>query len=384
VRWITLLLTLLYLPLQAIETSGYFKTFPTHRSPNAAEGTTNSIDNILRLKASKQFNKKLRGEIAYELFPLIRKNSPPPPSPIQRPQPQSYRVVDLKSNVFTTDDDFFLLQNLDRLFFNYSTEKIDVNVGRQLIAFGSARSINPTDIFTPFTFDTLNKEDRIGVDAIHITIPTGELTAIEAGFVAGNHFSTKQSGAFLTKRNHVKETDITTSIMYFRKNILLGVDIQRPIKQAGFWLEMAYVIAESFQTNIYGNNYFRTTTGLDYKASDKLYIYGEYHFNGPGTITAHDYIVNSNQVAYTQGTTYLLGQHYLIPGMMYEITPLILFNAQLLTNITDPSAYLYAIVEHNIKEDWYYDYGLLLAIGNPRSEFKLYPDVVYLSVRKYF
>ena len=79
--------------------------------------------------------------------------------------PFAYRVADIRNPIWTSGSNspFSLKQNLDRLFLNFSTARFDITVGRQVISFGTARAINPTDIFAPFSFDTLDKEERAGV-----------------------------------------------------------------------------------------------------------------------------------------------------------------------------------------------------------------------------
>ena len=91
-----------------------------------------------------------------------------------------------------------------------------------------------------------------------------------------------------------------------------------------------------------------------------------------------------NQVAYTQGAVYLLGKHYLAPGFRYEFTPLRQWHGQMLINLNDPSAYLNSVFEFSLAEDVYLDFGLLYGMGPSNSEFMLYPNVVYLAVKRYF
>ena len=55
--------------------------------------------------------------------------------------------------------------------------------------------------------------------------------------------------------------------------------------------------------------------GLDYSFNGKTYTFIEYHYNGAGTDRPEDYLTNIDQSAYTRGGVYLLGVHYLAPGI---------------------------------------------------------------------
>ena len=80
------------------------------------------------------------------------------------------------------------------------------------------------------------------------------------------------------------------------------------------------------------------SVGLDYSFSGETYAFIEYHFNGAGaTPEPENYLTNLEQPAYTRGSVYLLGTHYLAPGVTHQITPLIGFGGQLLFNLSDVS-----------------------------------------------
>jgi hypothetical protein len=111
----------------------------------------------------------------------------------------------------------------------------------------------------------------------------------------------------------------------------------------------------------------------------------EYHWNQAGTGDSDEYLNRLSAIAYTEGATYLMGRHYLIPGVTYQITPLITFDSQVLLNLMDPSAFLLPKVEYNIAQDIYIAIGALMGFGGvSSSEFGEYPDIYYSSFRIYF
>jgi len=86
-----------------------------------------------------------------------------------------------------------VLQNLDRLYATVAAPHFDLYVGRQAIAWGSARAVNPTDIIAPFLYTEIDTEDRVGVDAARLRIPAGALGEIDAAYVGGEDLEWGQS-----------------------------------------------------------------------------------------------------------------------------------------------------------------------------------------------
>jgi hypothetical protein len=195
------------------------------------------------------------------------------------------------------------------------------------------------------------------------------------------------------------KTDISVLLIDFRENLLAGLDLASSWGGAGIWLEAAQVwpgaLSEDSEKNS-DANYLTISLGSDYSFGEKTYGFIEYHFNQAGSVNSKDYINQLSETAYTEGSVYLLGEHYIIPGITYQITPLIIFNGQLLTNLNDPSAFFYSMLEYNIAPNIYLSAGAFVGIGKgPRfpqssptatldSEFGTYPDIYFTSFSIYF
>ena len=85
-----------------------------------------------------------------------------------------YRLTDLRARLYPgpgeAPESFAVFHNLDRLMVTIKTGPADIVVGRQPIAWGSARIVNPTDLLAPFAFNELDKEERTGVDALRVAL----------------------------------------------------------------------------------------------------------------------------------------------------------------------------------------------------------------------
>ncbi len=373
-----------------IKAGGYIKNFFIVTDYDS--DTTVDVLSRFRLKIDIIPNESSSFEIAYELLPRLReKNINADFAPIPSPLLLSYRVWDFDEQFIpsnkSSNSDFVLTHNLDRLYLTLSASSYDLYIGRQPVSFGSAHVINPTDIIAPFTYNTIAKEELTGVDALRLKMPLSEMGEFDLGLVFGENFEPDESAGFVRLKTYQMKTDISVMAMVFKENLLLGLDLARAIGGASAWLEAAEVFSEEASSE----NYFRMSAGADYSFISGLYTYIEYHFNGAGSGSSENYFDAVTETAFTDGVVYLLGKHYVAPGITYEITPLLIFRAQALINMEDASALSSTGIEYSLSEDVYVDVGGYLGLGKesddvlkPESEFGLYPDVYYTAVNVYF
>jgi len=413
------LLFFLLLPLcpsrdvPAANLTGYYKNFFTvldppsyvNTAPAAWQKTMGLVTNRIRLEYSHRLPGNMVFQGAYNLVPRVQDRTLFSNNPfLINIDPTRYRVVDLKDRIYpdntSESESVGLYQNLDRAYVRWSLPQADVYIGRQAIAWGSARVVNPIDVIAPYSLEELDTENRIGVDALRVRIPMGFMGEIDAGYVAGKNFDWKQSAVFLRNKMYVAETDLTMLAAVFRENLLLGVDVARSVGGAGVYLEAGYVFLDPFQSDrALVNDYFRGTAGLDYSLSDGTYLFVEYHYNQAGVKETQDYYWNLVQnEAYSEGSVYLMGQSYIIPGISHQITPLLTLSGQIMYNVDDRSAFLTPTLEYNIAENIYLGGGLMVGLGKRpflgdaggtpfpvfRSEFGSYPELAYTTFRVYF
>ena len=391
-------------PLHGLDASisGSYKTYLNWTYDPLWQGDSYGVSTgILRLKASIYPSKWSSLELAYLLYPEIRPASLQDDSIFLGGQTGEYRLVDLRRRLLPWSSaevqNIRLYNELDRAAVTFHLSFADLSLGRQAVAWGSARTINPTDVIAPLRFSALDSEYRKGVDAVRLRIPVGAMNEADIGYIFGEEFRSDRSAAFARAKLHLLDTDVSLLTMLFKENLMAGLDLARAIGKAGAWLETAYVIPDIINTadDPWGQDYLRLSVGLDYNFSDGLYTYLEYHFNSPGGTSAKDYLQLAEDPDYIEGSTYLLGRHYLSLGATYQIAPLLPASGFVLVNLTDPSVVLSLSLEYNIKENLYLEGGCTLGFGeNPlvsggepieyRSEFGAYPNLVYTAVKLYF
>lgn len=368
--------------------SGYFRNFVTFTDYEG--GTSLEAFSGMRIRLTTSPSDLLSLDAAYELTPVVRDN-PPPFSGTPLLSSRSYRAYDIEEVLYPDDEEngsrFLIFQNLDRAFISLSLKQADIYIGRQPVAFGSARVINPTDVIAPFTYTALVKDERTGVDALRVKTPLGWMGEVDLGVVFGDKFKREESAAFIRSKVYFLKTDVTAMVMYFKENYLAGLSMARSIGDAGSWLEAAYV----FSGEDSSEDYSRLSAGLDYSFTDKIYSYIEYHYNGAGDSDPHQYFRHIGETAYTDGAVYLLARHYIAPGFNWQLTPLLTFNGQALINLNDGSFLVSPLFSYSLADEVTMEIGAFVGIGKssdtvlqPESEFGLYSDVYFASVNIYY
>ncbi len=356
-----------------------------------------AVSNRLRLNGRWRISRWMTAAAAYDFEPRIQDPLLFVTGAITNAIGQSYRVDDLRRRLYPSEDhavrSFGLIQNLDRAQLDVRLGPLDIYVGRQAIAWGAARVINPTDILTPFTYEALDTEDRIGVDALRARLTMGFMGELDAGVVAGRDFRSKNSAAYLRYKAYLAKTDLTAIVVGFREHLMLGFDMARAIGGTGTWLETAHVWPKLLQpfADVRPDGYWRLSLGADYGFGANTYGFAEYHYNQPGASDPGEYLILVSGTPYVDGAVYLLSEHYVIPGLSHQISPLVSATGEILWNLCDGSAYLALSLEYNVAEDVYLAGGGLIGIGcgaehpdRVESEFGAYPDTFYSSFRFYF
>ena len=378
----------------AAQLSGFYKSFSVaFDPPQAGDPVTGMVSNRLRLNLADSFSDHLSFDFAYDFIMRIQDPSLfDNRAEVFTIDPLDYRVADLDSPIYPGDNDpigsVAVFQNLDRANMTARLSFADVMVGRQAIAWGSARVINPTDVIAPFIYSELDTEDRTGVDAVRVRVPIGALSEFDAGYVFGRDFAVDRSAFFVRSQFNVAETDVSPLFVRFREQLLVGIDVARGIGSIGAWIEGTRVFTMEQDDAI--SDYFRVSTGMDYSFGGETYGFIEYHFNGAGVRDHEDYFANLNRPTYRDAAVYLMGTHYFSLGTTHQLTPLVALSGQFLANVTDPSFFFAPAIEYNIEQDFYLSAGAFIGIGDRlkgehfQSEFGGYSNILFFAFRIYF
>jgi hypothetical protein len=300
---------------------------------------------------------------------------------------RGYRLSDIRSTIGSETPKRRTQQNLDRFNLQLNFDSGDLTIGRQAIAFGAARFINPTDVFLPFDVRTYNTEYRTGIDAIRFQKPFGQLGEIDLGIILGPDGKPESSALFGQLKTNLSGHDIHATLIRFAEQNLIGFGVQSALWDFGTWLEAASLTGVQ--------DYWRVSLGFDYSFTESTLASVEYHYNGAGSDDPAAYLGQFDLVPYTLGGVFLLGENYIIPAVSVQISPLLTLGVQGVFNLDDQSTYTSAIINYNIQEDLYLGLGYYhfsgkklsqssLGIPSLNSEYGSNPDNLFVSVNYYF
>ncbi len=391
--------------------SGYFKNYSTlvkladYKNYNLENRNPGAVNNRLRLNFLLNLSDNLKFEASYDLSFRIQDNYLYDNNLLFGDIIQNdYRIDDLNSIVYPDEDkvsSFSIMQNLDRFYFSMNIGFADLYVGRQSISWGSGKIFNPTDVIVPFNFNELDTEDKRGVDAIRLRIPTGSLSEVDFGFVFSKDFKFENSSVFLRTKFFVLNTDVSLLFMYLKESFLIGFDLTRAIGGAGFWIEASYFSPNTFSDfKKSEKDNLRFVVGIDYNFSFGVYAFMEYYHNTNGYMPDYDYTDFYQSKMFNNESVFFMAKDYVDFGFTYNIIPLLPLTFSIIYNINDSSVVLSPVIEYNIKENMYLSAGAFICLGESpefntnitkispmfilNSEFGSYPNLFYFSYRIYF
>jgi len=369
-----------------------------NKDTNSDNKTAKKNNSCIRFTIFDQINNELSFDFAYEISSFYGSHAQK--GIFANTRAVNYRAYDLHREIHSSTHEHYNLlfyQQIDRTCLTFSSDRFDLYAGRQTITFGSSRFINPMDVLSPFSFDTIDKEERTGVDAIRVRIPFGFMGEIDGGVVLGDHLKSQLSALYLNTKFSIKETDYAFMTMIFRENLLIGADFQTSIMDAGSWMEAAYTFSGATSDLNSDDNYLRVSTGVDYNLFANLYVFLEYHYNDAGGSSPKNYLKLFDKTAYSEGQVFLLSRHYLISGLLGTLTPLCTLQTNIIINLSDGSFFISPRLEYSLIENFYLDIGAFINIGVKTrssdsqsgiselgSEFGNYPNIYFTSLRYYF
>ncbi|MBU1241856.1 hypothetical protein KKD52_17315 [Myxococcota bacterium] len=329
---------------------------------------------------------------------------------------------------------------LDRLYFQTRLGPVDILVGRQPVSFGVGFIWQPADLLAPFSPLDIDKEFKPGVDAVRLNFNLGSFTELALVGVAGApsclhvsvptaadpmapsvwqtpsgkrcspgepRFERDASSLAARFRTTMGEFDLGALAGWVRGDWVVGVFTAGTL---GRWkVRSEATFTWDYEDNEPGDadysfrqRYIRAVAGVDYSFdfSRAVHVFSELHYNGFGTRNPDEYalILESARVAqYAEISA--LGQYYFGAGGVWELTEKLKWSALAMVNLTDPAAHFSTSVEILLSDETVLQIGgflpvgrrpeLLTAGGLPtgaalRSEFGMYPSMIFVLFKRYY
>ena len=275
-----------------------------------------------------------------------------------------------------------VLHNLDRLNVQFQFNQAELTLGRQVLSFGLARFINPTDIFKPYGLLALDQEYRVGIDALSYRQYLADFSVLNAGWVSmegGN-------GLFVKAKHTLGRVDMELVALDLPNANLLGFSLQTSLQNNSLWFESASMLAKD---NTF-TDYNRTSLGMDMSFFTDSLLSFELHYNQAGQTQKTNYLQVVNSLAYQNYGVSLLGQHYVLAAFSYTVNPLWNVGISAYGNLDDQSTFLNLVASTSWNDDVYSDFSLDYGMGTEgvngidTSEFSNALRRITISLAYYF
>ena len=185
-------------------------------------------------------------------------------------------LIDL-SNFFVDKPKFKLHSMIDRMWFKYQKNKIEISIGRQRVNWGINTIWNSNDLFNAYNFIDFDYIERPGSDVIRFIYNGDNLSSLE--FVYKPNLNNVGVIAALYKINKIGYDFQFFGANYYDQDFALGGGWAGNIRNAGFKGEVSYFVTKN---PIPDDNSFSLSTSFDYSFKNGIYILGSYLFNSKG------------------------------------------------------------------------------------------------------
>lgn len=357
---------------QPLQVSGYYKNLTIFTESYTSKEDLYATINRLRIELFKEINPwSFHVALDNELIGNDFANTPD--FAVIRGREQQHSAVWDGDKTSVDNDHVYLRHAIFRAFAKYYSEDFQVTVGKQGIDWGVMRFYSPNDIFNTVGPVDLERDERVGVDAINLNVALGSLSGITAVVVPSDEDDEFMAAVKLYKT--LETYDVALIAATIREQIIAGITFDGYIKSAGFRGEINHNHLDN------GRSFVRASVGVDYSFSEKSYLLLEQLFNGgvdksAGTAFLTDFKANRRLLSMEKNLTSLWYQ--------YKITPLLEFNQYVIYDWDGNSAVYNPELKYNVTENADVTGGVQINFGDDGSEFGDIADLYYVQFELFF
>lgn len=354
-----------------LEFSGYYKNLLTESQTVSPAGERYTLDlNRLRLELKGELAEPLALDLQYDNEVWFGSYLDTAQFGLQKRQ-TSPQYWDLERTYADTTS-YYARHHLYRASLTFTAGATDLRIGRQRIAWGTGRFWSPLDILNPFSPIQLEREERIGVDAVLIEQKLGALSRLAAVY-APQHGSGDSSAAVYWHDNRAG-VDYSFLAGRFARERIAGLDLATQLGEAGLRAELTHARRED------GTHYERALLGIDYAFANTLTLGGELYFNGAGSADPRAYDFPS----LLAGRIHSVARRYAGAYARYEVTALLEWATYLVVNLDDRSRFFSPSLSYSVAPNVDLTLGAQWLQGRTASEFAQLHDTYYAQVQWFF
>ena len=171
---------------------------------------------------------------------------------------------------------YALASVIDRLWLQFTFDKLEIIAGRQRVNWGQTLVWNPNDIFNSYSYFEVDYPERPGVDAIRIQYYTGNASTIE--LVTKIDSSNRVTAAAYYRLNTLGFDIQFLGGIYQQEDLVLGTGWSGSLGPVSFRSEWSYFRDLDLFADTTG--YLMASAGFDYTSSSSLTIQLEGLYSG--------------------------------------------------------------------------------------------------------
>ena len=273
---------------------------------------------------------------------------------------------------YADDTSVYARHGFYRAFLDTRVVGMDVRIGRQRIAWGSALFWSPIDIINPFSPTQIEREQRVGVDAVAFDWDYNDLSRLSLVYAA--HANPVRDTTALRWRTNIALYDLGVTAGRFRNDSMAGLDFAGqlgPVGLRGEWTQTSSLVDGQYQ---------RVVLGADYSFPNTLSFMVELYYNGQGKSDPSDY----NFGRLLSGEIQSLARRYVGALVGYDISPIWKLENYYIQNLDDSSDFLYLRLIVSATDNIELAAGTQLFNGSTGSEYGTFEDNVTLQLQWYF
>jgi len=256
---------------------------------------------------------------------------------------------------------------------------VELTVGRQRIAWGTARFWSPADVFNPISPLQVEADEREGVDAAQLSVQLPKDFRWSAVYAPqdGINRSTEATRLATTVHNF----DVAAFAGRFRQDWVAAGTFAGQWGGAGLRGELTY----TWRANSVQSNALRLTLGSDYAVNSKLYVIGEYFYNQgqpPGLIPGEP--TNPSQLLRFTNEIFTLDRHFLSGGVRYAVTPLFHVEGYTVVDVQGPGVFFLPTATYSLSSNADLTAGGQLFASASSGEFQGARNLFYLEFTLHF
>lgn len=351
---------------------GYYKNFFVTSKATSTEENFFLDTERFRIELNKNFSASLSTHLAYDNEIIINDLSGNPDFNTIREKEQKELAFWDSDKTISDSSHLFWKHSLYRAYIKYSVSSLRFTAGKQGIDWSRMRFYFPFDLFNPISPLDIEKDEKIGVDALNLEFYPQSFSLIN--FIYAPHKNTDNAKLGLKLSKKVSDYDISLILGEIKKDEVVGLGFDGYLFEAGLRGELTYTKKDNQK------GFLRLCLGLDHNFTPRLYALTEYFYNG-GAEKDTTQFLNSYQFS-RQALS--IRKHIVGSGIEYELSGITKLANYLFYDFEGKSLFYNPELKCNIITDLDLAAGAQLFTGDDKSEFGNYNRLFYFQLKKYF